>query len=121
MNLDGIFGQSLGTPPARDFAAHNRAHDPVDIPDRQDGHHLFFALDGGRTERQQHCIIQRLLQTVILRDLAEPAHFCGHFRLMQNFAEIQSLGFPMVNGLPNLQALHAANQFVHLPNAKLRH
>ena len=75
----------------------------------------------GAQSLQQDGVVERLLEAVVLRDLAEAAHVGRHFRLVQNLAEVQALGLPVVHGLLDFEPVAAADHLVHLPEAELGH
>src|SRR5437868_11437863 len=100
VNLDSVFRQSLGTPAPGDFRTDNSPDDAIHISDWQNGNDFFLSLDCGSAKPQQEGIVQSLVQTMVLRNLAESSDFGGHFWLVQDVAEIQALGLPMFDRFP---------------------
>src|SRR5262249_52361306 len=72
MNLDRIFGQGIRTPAPSDFTPDNRTNDAVDIADGENRNHFLFAFERRSAQPQQHRIVESFIQTVVLRNLAEP-------------------------------------------------
>src|SRR6185437_7083512 len=99
MEPDGILGQPRRAPAARDRAAGDRADDAVDVADRQARLHALAALDRGPTKLEELRHIERLLESVILIDLAITSHLGPQVRLIQNVAEIEAAGLPVLDGL----------------------
>ena len=96
-------GRPGGAPLLRDLAAGDGADDAVDVPDGQLGHDLLAALDGGLAEVEQHGEVERLVEAVILRDLAEAADLGPDVGLVEDVAEVEALGLPVIDGLPGLR------------------
>ena len=86
-----------------------------------DGQHLLLALDGGGAELAQDGVVERFFEAVLLRNLAEAAHARRHFGLVENLAEVQALGFPVVHGLLDFETVAAADHLVHLLKPELGH
>src|SRR6266850_2145577 len=121
INLDGIFGKTLDTPASGDFAADNRADHAVHIANWKRGHHLLLTLDRWSADLEQHGIVQGLFEAMVLRDLAKAANIGRHLGLIKDLGEIETVGFPMIDGLPDFQAVHAPDHAIHLAESELRH
>src|SRR5258708_33783248 len=66
-------------------------------------------------------VIQRLIQTVILRDQAAASDLPWNLRVVQDIRKIETTRLPMLDGCPHLNAVYAAGHFVHTAEAQLRH
>ena len=103
VDADGVVGQAGGAPLAGDLAAGDRADDPVDVADGQLGYDLLAPLDGRLAEGKQRREVQRLLQAVVLRNLAEAADLGPDVGLVKDVGEIEPAGLPVVDRLARLQ------------------
>ncbi len=89
---------------ARDFAAGDGADDAMHVADRQLGVDVLAALDRGLAQIEQLREVERLLQPVILRPLAEAAGVRADVGLVQQVAEVQALRLPVIDRLARLRA-----------------
>ncbi len=121
MKLNCVFGQAFHPVPARDLATEHRAHNTVAVADGQHGPHLFLALQRWLAQPDQVLLVDRQVQSVILRHLAVGPHRCSHLRLVEDVGEIQSPGFPMIHRLFDLQAVDVSHHLVQRAETQLRH
>src|ERR1043165_10122349 len=92
-----VWARSRGGPLARGSS--------VNVPDRQGRADRFPSLQRRFAKLQQQRVIQRLVQPMILPDLAISSDLRSDFRLIKDFAKIQSAGFPVLDGLFGLQPI----------------
>ena len=111
MEMNRIFRQTLRPISARHFAAENRADDAVGIANIELGFDFFLALQRRRRQIEQHLIIERILQTMILRDLAVAADFRANFRLIENRRVVQPLRFPVFDRAAHFDACPSDRPF----------
>src|SRR4029079_1347873 len=104
-----------------DFAADDCADDAVYVSDGKGGDDFFFPLDSRLAKPEEGIVVEGLFEAVVLRNLAETANTGGNFGLIENFAEVEALGFPVVHGLFDFEPINTANHFIHLPEPELRH
>jgi len=99
IDFNGVFGQTFRSPAPSHLAANDGADDAVDVANRQTAKNLFLSFNGRLAEFQQDSIVERLLEAVVLWDLAETSNAGWHFGLIKNLAEVEAFGFPVVDGL----------------------
>ncbi len=121
MQANGVLGQPGGPVFASHFTAGNRADDPIHIADRHSRAHRDALLDSGLAQLEQRRDVQRFLQPVILIDLAEAADFGADIRLVEDVAEVEALGLPMVDGSAGHEPVDAPDHLLHGAEAQLRH
>src|ERR1051325_6911883 len=74
MDADGVFGQALHAVAAGDFAAEDGADDAVDVFDNDFGLDLLALFQRRPAEFEQGGVVERLVEAVVLRDLAIASH-----------------------------------------------
>ena len=79
------------------FIADNRADDAMDVFDGQFSANFLAFVDRRFADVEQACEVERLLQAVVLIDLAIAADFGPDTRAMKDVCEIQPLSLPMRN------------------------
>ena len=121
MNLDGVLRQPPGAVTPGDLAAQDGANDAVDVLDFEAGLDFLAPFQSRRAQLEQGRIVQRLVQSVILRHLAVSAEVLGCFGLVKDVGEIQPARLPMLNGFPGFEEVGPANHFVDGAETQLRH
>ncbi len=121
MKVDSVFGQALRTIAARYLAAENSPDHAIGVSDVQLRFDLFFAFQSRRGEIEQHLVIERVLQAMVLRDLAVASHFRPDLWLVEYRRVIQSFGFQLFYGAPHLDPIRAPDHFIDRAKAQLRH
>ena len=120
MNADRTVRQSGRTMTPRDLAREHGAHRAMHVADRQPEFHHRFVFDRFLGQVQE-LVIERLHQTVILRDRAPAADALGHFGIVEHGLEVQPLGLPMVDRTAHLQLVDVAHHIFQLPETQLGH
>src|SRR6185436_12032521 len=87
---DGVVGQPGRTVPARDLAADDGTDHAVAVADGQRGRDGLLPLERRRAQGEQRRLVQRLLQAVLLRDLAVAAHVGTDLGTMEDGREVQA-------------------------------
>src|SRR5690348_7661868 len=105
MNLDRVVRQPGRAVAPRDRTARDRTDHSVDVADRQARLHALAALDRRPAERKERGHIERLLESVILVDLAVAPHLRPEVRLIQDVAEIEAAGLPVLDRLLRLEPI----------------
>src|SRR6185369_6141587 len=90
-------------------------------PNRHLRYNPFLPLDGGFAECEQCRVVERLVKTVILRNLAVTPNLGSHFGLIKDLAKIQSARLPVIDCFLGLEPIGAANHFVERPETKPCH
>ena len=103
-----------------DFAREHGTDGAVDVADRHINADFFAALQRRFGEFDQ-AVIQRLVETVVLRFAVEARDFGAHFRLVENTAEIEAAGFPVFDAWAGVEQVGTADQVIKLADAELRH
>ena len=111
-DADRVFRQAGGAVLARDLAAGDRADDAIHVADRQLRDDLLAALDRGLAEVEQLRDVERLLEAVILRDLAEAADVRAGIGLIQQVAEVEALRLPVIDRLARFEPVDAADHLL---------
>ena len=119
--MDGIFRQSSGAIAPGDFATNDGADHAVDVPDLNRARDLGTFLDRRLAHLHEHGVIERLVQAVILSDLAEATHFRAGIGLEKNLAEVESLGLPVIDRLAGFQPVRASDHFSNGAEPELSH
>src|SRR5580700_1920729 len=86
MDVDGVVRQALGPILPGDLAAGDGPDHAIDVADGQLRAYLLAPLQRGLAQLEQSGDVKRLVQAVILIDLAEAADFGSHIRLVENVA-----------------------------------
>ena len=120
VNRDRAVGQPRGAVGARHLGAENRADRAIHVANRH------AELD--RLAPQQRVlapahqlVVERLLETVILRAHAALRDRRRDDRLVENLREIEARRLPVIDGLRHVDLVHAPDHLVHRPEAELRH
>src|SRR5262249_47902955 len=100
VEVDGVFRQSFRSVPAGNLAAYDRADPSIHVANRQARAHRRAALERRLAEIEKGGDIQRLVESVILFDLAEATDLRTHVRLVKNVTEVKTPGLPVVYGFP---------------------
>src|SRR5205807_224912 len=74
MQVNGVFRQALGAKTPRQFTAQNSADDAMRIADGQRRLDLLTTLQGWLCQVEQRLVVERILQAMILGDLAVTAN-----------------------------------------------
>src|ERR1044071_1386531 len=101
MEMNRVFGQSLRPETSGHLASKDSSHNAIGVSNRQCRLDLFTLFQRWRSQIQQHLIIERILQAVILRNLAVASHVSRDFWLVKNRSVFQTLGFPVFDGFTN--------------------
>ena len=75
----------------------------------------------GAAKIEQHLIIERVFQTMILRNLAVASNLGSSLWLIQNRRVVQALRLPMFHGAAHFEPVRAADHFVDRAKAQLGH
>src|SRR5450756_1704567 len=121
VETDRVFRQPFGAVAPGYLAAQDRSHSAVDVPNGQGGRHGLAALQCRFAQIQQYLVVQCLVQTVVLGDLAVAAHLRRHIRLIEDSGVVQPLRLVLLHRLPHFQALGVAYHLVHRAEAEPRH
>ena len=105
---------------ARDLARQHRAERSVQAADFSFDPHRRAVVDG-RSRLRYQALVHRLVEVMVLALAVEHRDTRLCFHLMQNAAEVDALGFPVVNGLAHIQLFDRADHVVERAVAKLRH
>ena len=84
-------------------------------------HDFFLRVPGPARKAGARGVVQRLVQAVILRNLAIAANVVRHFGLIKNVGEIQAARLPVLDGFLGFEQVGAADHFGQRAEAKLRH
>ena len=120
-DLDGVLRQAGGAALASQFSAGDGSGDAVDVADRQGRLDLFAPLNGRSAQRQQLGDVQRLVDAMVLDHLAVTPHFRAGFRLVEDLAEVDALGLPVLDGLAGLEPVGATHHLGNGAEAQLGH
>ena len=82
---------------------------------------LFSAFQSRLGQIEQHLIIERVFQAMILRNLAVPSNLGSNLRLVEDRRVVQPLGFPVFHGAAHLDPVRPADHFVDRAKAQLGH
>ena len=85
------------------------------------GDDFFLPLDGGFAKFEQRRVVERLVEAVVLRNLAVTPDLGSHFGLIKDLAEIQAARLPVLDCFLRFEPVGAANHFVDRAEAELRH
>ena len=112
MEPDGILRQSRGSGAPGNFSAQHGADRAMHVADRQ------LQLDGGSRFQGiarvvDQLVVERLLQSMILRHQAAAPDASRDGRAVKDGREIDSLRFPVVDGIAHVQHVHPADHLVH--------
>ncbi len=83
MKANRIVRQAVHAVTTCNFTTYNRSDNTVNVRNWQDGMHMLLALNSRLTNSEQLRYVQRAIQAMILRHLAEAAYFFAHIRLVQ--------------------------------------
>src|SRR5688500_20348755 len=108
MKMYGVFGQTLRTVTPRHLAAENRADDAIGIADIELCFDFFLALQRWRRQVEQHLIIERVLQTVVLRNLAVTPDLRSNLWLVENRGIVEPLCLQVFHSTAHLDPVRAA-------------
>jgi len=117
---DGVFRQPGVTVALRHLAGEHRAHGAVHVADRMLDAHRLATLQR-RLRRDDQLLVQRLVEVMVLFLAVVDRHARLRHRLIQHAAEIDALGFPVLDRSAGIQLVHPPDHFVEGPEAKLRH
>ena len=94
--------------------------DAVDVADRQLRLDLLAALQRRLAERDERRGVERVLDVVLLADLAGPDRRLRDLRLVEDPAEVEVVGLPVVHRASHLEALGVADHLVERAEAERR-
>ena len=124
LNSHGVVGQSRGAVAARDFATQQASDGAVYVAHRQvhfDGRKSFESI----VNLSEDFVIERLLQTMILRLHAPSRHSRRHRRVIEDCRKVETsrlpVIFPEIDSRFHIQHVDAAHHLVHGAESQLRH
>ena len=103
-----------------DLARQHGPDGPVDVPD------IGLDLDRrpfieSRPRPGDEFVVEGLVEPVILVFAIVDRDVGTHFRLVEQPAQVDALGLPVIDGLPAVQQVHPADHFVDRPEAEPGH
>ncbi len=120
--MDRIVGQPRFAVTLDQLMAEDRAHGPVRVDDLQFRPHRLALLQGGPSQFEQAGHVERFFEAVVLfpravdlDTLVRPGRWAEQPR------QVQPVRLPVVDGPVGIQAIDAADHFVHGPKAQLGH
>ena len=121
VEVDRVLRQARPAVAARDLRAERRADGAVHVADCQVRLDSLAALQRRLAQRDQRGGVERLLDLVLLPDLARPQGRLGNLGLVEDPAEVQVVGLPVVDRAAHLEPLGVADHFLEGPEAELGH
>ena len=118
--MNGAVGQARRTVAARDFTREHGAHRAVDIANGELDDDGCAALDGFTGVIDQ-LVIERLVESVVLRLHAAPGDAQRHLRVVQQHRQVEALGLPVVQRRTRVQHVHTAHHLIEGAEPHLRH
>ena len=118
--MDGVVRQTLVREAAHHLAGEHGAHGPVHVADGLDEADLLATLQR-RSRLLDQDVIQRALQSMILRLHLATRHVSRHGRVVEHPREIQPLRLPVLDATPHVQKLRATDQLIESTHAQLSH
>ena len=119
--MNRVFRQAVRSEPPSDFAAQDRAHHTIGIADRQGRFDFLPAFQGGGSQVEEHLVVERVLQPMILRDLAVTTDFRANLWLIENRRVVQSSGFPVLDSPSHFDPIRAADHLIDCAEAESGH
>ena len=107
--------------PLGDLVAEDGSDDAVDVDDVETARHFFAAFDRGFAVVEELGDVERPIEAVILRLGLVASHFRAHGRRVEHARQVESLGFPMLDGFVRFQHIGATDHFLDRAEAELRH
>ena len=96
-----------------DMVAEDRADGTVGVDDRELKFDRFTGFDGFSAARQEDLHVEGLFQAVVLRDgLMGFGIGRWTFRGFEDGGQVQSIGFPMLDGLIDFKAIGSPDHFI---------
>ena len=120
LDMDGVVRQALVREAAHHLAGEHGAHGPVHVADGLDEADLLATLQRRPCLLDQH-MIQRALQSMILRFHLTTRNVGRHGRVVEHPREIQPLRLPVFDAASHVQKLRATDQLVEGAHPQLRH
>jgi len=117
VDVDGIGRQPLGAVAPRDLAAEARAHGAIHVANGQRRGHPALLVESEATERNEAALVELVLDAVPLRHHGVATDGRRHLRPVQDGAEVDALGLPVVDRVAHLQALGVPHRLLERTKA----
>ena len=82
---------------------------------------LLALIDGGLTGSEEDGEVETLLEAVVLLLGAEATHFGASLRRVEELGQVDTLGFPVIDGVTRFEGVGTADHLVERTEAELSH